>query len=453
MSHISLRHVYKSYLKQKMVIKDLSLEIFDDEFLVFVGPSGCGKTTTLRMIAGLEEITKGDLLINHIKQNDKDPSSRLLNFVFQNYALLPSLTVFENIEFGLLNLKLSKLEKHLMIETIAKKLNLMDKLGSYPHQLSGGQRQRVALARALVDNQKLILFDEPLSNLDAVLRSAMRRELTKFKNEFGVTAIYVTHDQIEAMGLSSRIVLMIDGEIIQTGTPYQMFNDPNHLDVATFIGSPETNVIKGIIEHQTFTHHGKAINLNSELQDLIKNHDREEVYLAIRPQDIKVYQSPKPGLLKGNVIVVEQFGSNQLLHIEIEGIEILVVVDNDRVYQGSIYLDFQGQAYLFDEKKYRMRKSLNKEIILNIKTIDETKLSVLRELTNYGYQLYTQNDLQFPIDLQVKEVNSVILGQRNVYLLNEQDGLFILSSLDQTKEFTLLKDILIELSFIKKKEI
>src|SRR5690606_24947414 len=124
-------------------------------------------------------------------------------------------------------------------------------------------------------------------------------------------------------------------------------------------------------------------------------------------------------------------------------IEILVVVDNDRVYQGSIYLDFQGQAYLFDEKKYRMRKSLNKEIILNIKTIDETKLSVLRELTNYGYQLYTQNDLQFPIELQIKEVNSVILGQRNVYLLNELDGLFILSSLDQTKEFTLLKDILI----------
>ncbi len=453
MSHISLRNIYKSYHKHQMVIKNLSLEIFDDEFLVFVGPSGCGKTTTLRMIAGLEEITKGDLFIDGIKQNDKDPSSRRLSFVFQNYALLPSLTVYENIEFGLLNLKLTKLEKHLMIENIAKKLSIIEKLGSYPHQLSGGQRQRVALARALVDNQKLVLFDEPLSNLDAVLRSAMRMELIKFRNEFEVTGIYVTHDQIEAMGLSTRIVLMIDGRIIQTGTPNQMFNNPNHLNVASFIGSPETNILKGQITNQTFVYQDLAISLNATSNEILRIKDLNTCYLAIRPQDVIISKTKKNGFIKGTVSFVEQFGSNQLIHVDMNGKDILVTIDNQEVYQGDVYLGFNGQSYLFDEDMHRLRIKVNNSIRFNLTTTSDEVFSVIRECINYGYEIWGLNNLSVPDDLMINQMNDKE-KQTFGYQIDEIDGTYqLMSDQNQINKLNTLNEVFNHISFISKKEV
>lgn len=392
MSHISLQHVYKSFQKNVAVIKDISLEIFDDEFLVFVGPSGSGKTTTLRMIAGLEEITSGELYINDIKQNDQDPSTRQLSFVFQNYALLPQLTVYENILFGLLNKKMSKIEKKKQVEKIAKKLSLDTKLGSYPAQLSGGQRQRVALARALVDNEKLILFDEPLSNLDAVLRAEMRSELIRFQNEFGITCIYVTHDQIEAMAMASRIVLMIEGRIIQVGTPSQMYDDPAHLDVATFIGSPETNVIQAVFDEDNLNVFGTKINVNEEVMSLVKNSHQSMYYLTIRPHQIHISNEQRDGSIIGKPLIEEHFGFNKLVHVECLGQNIKVLVSQDFNISNTCYLDFSGSMFVFDELKRRIRKDENKEIRISHMPHHLTNQRVIKELENYGYIITLTDD-------------------------------------------------------------
>ncbi|HAX02464.1 MAG: hypothetical protein A2Y45_04205 [Tenericutes bacterium GWC2_34_14] len=387
MSHISLEHVYKSYQKNIDVIKDLSLEIFDDEFLVFVGPSGSGKTTTLRMIAGLEEINSGQLMIDDVVQNDQDPSKRKLSFVFQNYALLPHLTVEDNIGFGLLNHTLTKLEKKKAIETLASKLSFLEKLGSYPHQLSGGQRQRVALARALIDNEKLILFDEPLSNLDAVLRAEMRSELIRLKRQFQTTSIYVTHDQIEAMAMATRIVLMMDGKVIQVGTPKQMYEDPSHLEVATFMGSPEINVFEFVYDKEALLINGENINIHQDVLDLIKQNELQKGYLAIRPQSLMISDQKDIHSVEGSISYHEHFGSHQILYVDLLGQNIKVSVDKDFDINHQVYLGFSEQTLVFDEHKKRIRNHVKTKISFD-HISDEMKASrIIQELNNYGYEV------------------------------------------------------------------
>ncbi|MDI6452548.1 ABC transporter ATP-binding protein [Peloplasma aerotolerans] len=410
MSKISLQHVYKSFQKDTYVIDDISLEIFDDEFLVLVGPSGSGKTTTLRMIAGLEEMTKGNLYIDNRIQNDEDPSTRKLSFVFQNYALLPNLTVYENIEFGLLNKQMNQLEKKKTVEETAIKLSLYEKLNSYPNQLSGGQRQRVALARALVDQSSLVLFDEPLSNLDAVLREEMRTELITLQKMFRMTCIYVTHDQIEAMAMASRIVLMMEGKIVQVGTPYQMYHDPMHLDVVTFMGTPEANVLTVEYKDGLLYTQGSKMIYNQEIAKLMKKHKIDKGHIAIRPKDLVVYHQQSDYRISGTLVAVEHYGLNKLLHIEALGQTFRAVVDRDFEEKIQVYLDFKGHALLFNQDKKRVLDTVQTKIIIDDQPKDYEHLQIVNELQNYGYEIdYDEKNA----DLKIDEKNKIYTYTQN----------------------------------------
>jgi multiple sugar transport system ATP-binding protein len=387
MSKISLRHVHKSFQKNHDVINDFSLEIFDHEFLVLVGASGSGKTTTLRMIAGLEEITKGELLIDGVLQNDEDPSQRHLSFVFQNYALLPHLTIYDNIAFGLLNTNQTVNEKKKAVEDIANKLSLSDKLGNYPNQLSGGQRQRVALARALVDNASLVLFDEPLSNLDAVLRTGMRNELIRNHESFGVTSIYVTHDQTEAMAMASRIVLLQEGKIMQVGTPNQMYNDPCHLHVAQSIGTPEVNVLEARVVDKEIYLEDRKIRLDNRSLSLIEKRNLNRFQLVIRPQDIAVFAEPAQGRILGEIALIENFGMIRLLHVKALGKTIRILSTNHYDRFDNLYFEWGEKILLFDEYDQRIRLEGSHTIHFDREPEGDHERQVLSELRNYGYDL------------------------------------------------------------------
>ncbi len=244
MASLSLKHIYKKYPGGVVAVSDFCLEVKDKEFIIFVGPSGCGKSTTLRMIAGLEEITEGELFIGDRLVNDVAPKDRDIAMVFQNYALYPHMTVFENMAFGLKLRKTPKAEIKRRVEEAARILDIEHLLERRPKALSGGQKQRVALGRAIVRNPKVFLLDEPLSNLDAKLRAAMRSELTKLHKKLETTFVYVTHDQVEAMTMATRIVVMKDGKIQQVDTPQNLYDKPNRLFVAGFIGTPQMNFIE-----------------------------------------------------------------------------------------------------------------------------------------------------------------------------------------------------------------
>ena len=247
MAQLSLQHIQKIYDNQVHVVKDFNLEIADKEFIVFVGPSGCGKSTTLRMIAGLEEISGGDLLIDGKRMNDVPAKERNIAMVFQNYALYPHMTVYDNMAFGL---KMQKIANEVIDERVnwaAQILGLREYLKRKPGALSGGQRQRVALGRAIVREAGVFLMDEPLSNLDAKLRVQMRAEISKLHQKLNTTMIYVTHDQTEAMTMATRIVIMKDGIVQQVGAPKTVYNQPANMFVAGFIGSPAMNFIRGTI--------------------------------------------------------------------------------------------------------------------------------------------------------------------------------------------------------------
>jgi len=264
------------------VLKDTNLEVKEKEFIVILGPSGCGKTTLLRIIAGLEKQTSGEVFIENINVNKKDPQNRDISMVFQNYGLYPHMKVKQNLEYPL---KIKKVKnKEEIISKWASKVKIIEYLERYPKQLSGGQRQRVALARALVRSPKIYLMDEPLSNLDASLRLEMRSELKHLHEELGSTIIYVTHDQIEAMTLATRIVLMNNGKIEQIGTPQELYSSPSNIFVGSFIGSPPMNFIEGEINNSFF-------NANY-IKDLkINNRKKEKVYLGIRPDDLIISEN------------------------------------------------------------------------------------------------------------------------------------------------------------------
>ena len=292
MASLSLKHIYKKYPGGVTAVSDFNLEVKDKEFLVLVGPSGCGKTTTLRMIAGLEEITEGELFIGDRLVNDVAPKDRKIAMVFQNYALYPHMSVYENMAFGLKLNKTPKEEIKRRVEEAARILDITHLLDRKPKALSGGQKQRVALGRAIVRNPMVFLLDEPLSNLDAKLRAAMRTELTKLHNRVGTTFVYVTHDQVEAMTMATRIVVMKDGLIQQVDTPQNLYDSPVNIFVAGFIGTPQMNFINGTLEKKGddvfFNFEDNAIKLpadkanNPALQEYIG----KEVVAGLRPECI-----------------------------------------------------------------------------------------------------------------------------------------------------------------------
>ena len=292
MASISLRHIYKKYPGGVTAVSDFNLEVKDKEFLVLVGPSGCGKSTTLRMIAGLEEISEGELFIGDDLVNDVAPKDRQIAMVFQNYALYPHMSVFENMAFGLKLNKTPKEEINRRVEEAARILDITHLLDRKPKALSGGQKQRVALGRAIVRHPKVFLLDEPLSNLDAKLRATMRTELTKLHQRVGTTFVYVTHDQVEAMTMATRIVVMKDGLIQQVDTPQNLYDTPVNMFVAGFIGTPQMNFINGALEKKGddvyFNFENVSIKLPAEKANnpALADYIGKEVVAGLRPECI-----------------------------------------------------------------------------------------------------------------------------------------------------------------------
>lgn len=289
MAEVVLKNVSKVYEGGNVAVKEVNIEVKDKEFVVLVGPSGCGKSTTLRMVAGLEEISSGELFIDGKKVNDVSPKDRDIAMVFQNYALYPHMSVYENMAFGLKLRKFDKSEIHKRVSDAAKILGLEEYLERKPKALSGGQRQRVAVGRAIVRKPKVFLFDEPLSNLDAKLRVQMRTEISKLHQRLEATMIYVTHDQTEAMTMGDKIVIMKDGVVNQTDTPLNLYNFPINKFVAGFIGSPSMNFLGGKILNENgllFKSESLSIPLNNKYADMLKNYSGKNVTLGIRPEDI-----------------------------------------------------------------------------------------------------------------------------------------------------------------------
>ena len=327
MASVSLRHIYKKYPGGVTAVSDFNLEIKDKEFLVLVGPSGCGKTTPLRMVAGLEEISEGELFIGDQLVNDVAPKDRKIAMVFQNYALYPHMTVFENMAFGLKLNKTPKEEIKRRVEEAARILDITHLLDRKPKALSGGQKQRVALGRAIVRNPKVFLLDEPLSNLDAKLRAAMRTELTKLHNRVGTTFIYVTHDQVEAMTMATRIVVMKDGLIQQVDTPQNLYDSPCNLFVAGFIGTPQMNFISGTLnkkgEDLYFNFENVSIKLPAEKANnpALKDYIDQEVIIGLRPECI--YDQPaqveahSDAAMEAFVEVTELMGAEIYLYLNV----------------------------------------------------------------------------------------------------------------------------------------
>lgn len=322
MAELALQNVYKKYDNSTHYsVTDFNLQIKDKEFIVFVGPSGCGKSTTLRMIAGLEDISEGAFLIDGKKMNDVAPKDRDIAMVFQNYALYPHMSVFDNMAFGL---KLRKLEKENIkqrVQHAAEILGLTDYLDRKPAALSGGQRQRVALGRAIVRDAKVFLMDEPLSNLDAKLRVAMRAEIAKLHQRLETTTIYVTHDQTEAMTMADRIVIMKDGIVQQIGSPQQVYNSPENIFVASFIGSPAMNFFKVTLSNGYLTN-DSGIKLRvpeGKNRRLIeKGYENKEFVFGIRPEDIHAEQvfidSTPETTIRAEVVVSELLGAETMLY-------------------------------------------------------------------------------------------------------------------------------------------
>ena len=331
MASLSLKHIYKKYPGGVTAVSDFNLEIKDKEFRILVGPSGCGKSTTLRMIAGLEEISEGELWIGDTLVNDVAPKDRDIAMVFQNYALYPHMTVFENMAFGLKLRKVPKEEIKRRVEEAARILDINHLLERRPKALSGGQKQRVALGRAIVRNPKVFLLDEPLSNLDAKLRASMRTELTKLHKKVETTFVYVTHDQVEAMTMATRIVVMKDGLIQQVDTPQNLYDFPVNLFVAGFIGTPQMNFItsKLVEEGQdlyvTFGANKVKVPAEKANNPALKEYIGQEVVVGIRPEclhDDPVHVSSMPdSVIDATVEVTELMGAEIYLYLSFDGQE------------------------------------------------------------------------------------------------------------------------------------
>ncbi len=342
MAEVELKNVIKKYDK-KEIINNVSFVVKDKEFLVLVGSSGCGKSTILRMIAGLEDITEGEILIDGNCVNNVHPKDRDIAFVFQNYALYPHMSVYENIAFPLKMRKLNKKDIDAKVKEAAEILNLTDLLDRKPKQLSGGQRQRVALGRAIVRNPKVFLMDEPLSNLDAKLRVQMRSEIKKLHQKLQTTFIYVTHDQTEALTMGDRIAVIDSGVIQQIGTPDEVFNNPVNRFVAGFLGSPSMNFITSEIINNKITVNGVSFELNEEQKQKLSG--KNQVITGIRPEDFNCSNSNFE--FPVDVEISEMLGSSKLVYFKANNCSCSAFLDKDENSQGRIYLKFNTDKIMF----------------------------------------------------------------------------------------------------------
>jgi multiple sugar transport system ATP-binding protein len=360
MAEVKLINISKVYEGKNKAVNNVNLEIKDKQFVVLVGPSGCGKSTTLRMIAGLEEISEGELYIDDKKVNDIAPAQRDIAMVFQNYALYPHMTVFENMAFGLKLRKIPKEEIKQRVEYAANVLGIVDLLDRKPKQLSGGQRQRVAVGRAIVRKPKVFLFDEPLSNLDAKLRVQMRTEISKLHNQLGATMIYVTHDQVEAMTMGDIIVVMKDGVVQQIDTPMNLYNNPVNKFVAGFIGTPPMNFVAGklsIENNQTIFRSQNSmlmVQLSGDQQQKLSDYTGKEIYIGIRPENIGLVNTAGTQKCTWITELVEPMGSDVNIYFNVDGEQFICKSNvselpktGDRI---EVYLKCE-KLHFFDKEK------------------------------------------------------------------------------------------------------
>ncbi|KUG26149.1 maltose/maltodextrin transport atp-binding protein malk [hydrocarbon metagenome] len=364
MAQVELKNISKIYSGNAKVVNNVNITVEDREFVVLVGPSGCGKSTTLRMIAGLEDITEGKILIDGEVVNDQAPKDRDIAMVFQNYALYPHMTVYDNMAFGLKLRKYSKVEIKNRVLEAAKILDLEDYLERKPKALSGGQRQRVAVGRAIVRHPKVFLFDEPLSNLDAKLRVQMRTEISKLHKRLNATMIYVTHDQTEAMTMGDRIVVMNDGVVQQIDPPLELYNNPNNQFVAGFIGSPAMNFIEG-----KFSSNGDLkfvlmdqvnINLAKNLSTVFTKFKGENITVGIRPEHFSLYEGNhfnKDAYIKTTIEVVEPLGNEAFLYFTVNKKQHVARVDANTLAEVgekiTLYIN-KEKIHFFDERGNRI---------------------------------------------------------------------------------------------------
>lgn len=382
MASLKLIDVCKVYKGNVLAVKDFNLEIKDGEFLVFVGPSGCGKSTTLRMIAGLEDITSGKVFIDDVLINHLEPKDRDIAMVFQNYALYPHMTVFDNLAYSLrCHHEKNNVIKE-KVDEVAKMLDITEYLLRKPKELSGGQRQRVALGRCLIRSPKVFLFDEPLSNLDAKLRVSMRSEISKLHKKVKGTFIYVTHDQTEAMTMGDRIVVMKKGLIQQVDTPVNLYEHPHNIFVATFLGSPQMNIFKvHLKEDKLYFNDDFSINLTPKMKSkLIKGYEDQDVYFGIRPSDFE-RGSKDDYDFHVNVDLVEKLGNETLIHFMLNGVEALASL------KLNITDDIQNDLYLKMNYDKIHLFNMEEESILRVNEINYIKASILKKDNNY----YTQD--------------------------------------------------------------
>jgi multiple sugar transport system ATP-binding protein len=320
MAKVELKGITKVYEGNVCAVDNANITVEDKEFVVFVGPSGCGKSTTLRMVAGLEDITKGELYIDGELMNDVPPKDRNIAMVFQNYALYPHMTVYDNMAFGLRIKKVEKAEIDRRVHEAARILDIEKFLDRKPKALSGGQRQRVAVGRAIVRNPKVFLFDEPLSNLDAKLRVQMRAELSSLHTRLNATMIYVTHDQVEAMTMASKIVVMKDGKVQQIGEPLHLYNHPVNKFVAGFIGSPPMNflTVKVKDEGKTIDEGSFQLKVHPDHVQYLAKYDGKEIYYGIRPEDVFYQDKPGANMIIAKTEVVEPLGADTHVFVDTE---------------------------------------------------------------------------------------------------------------------------------------
>lgn len=357
MAKVELKGIGKVYDGNVRAVDNVNIVVNDREFVVFVGPSGCGKSTTLRMVAGLEDITEGELFIDGELMNDVPPKDRNIAMVFQNYALYPHMTVYDNMAFGLKIRKTDKAEIERRVNEAARILDIEKLIDRKPKALSGGQRQRVAVGRAIVRNPKVFLFDEPLSNLDAKLRVQMRAEISDLHHRLNATMIYVTHDQIEAMTMSDKIVVMKDGKVQQIGTPLYLYNHPANKFVAGFIGSPPMNFLtvkvseeggKILLDEGTF-----KLQATDDQASHLKNYIGKEVYFGIRPEDLEFVASPAPkNNMQLKVSVIEPLGAETHLFLSTKNQSVISRTTPDVILQiGDManFVPIMEKAKFFDK--------------------------------------------------------------------------------------------------------
>lgn len=351
MAYLTLKGLNKIYPNGFHAVHDFSLEIEKGEFIVFVGSSGCGKSTTLRMIAGLEDISKGELLINGVRANEMGPRQREIAMVFQSYALYPQMSVYDNLAFGLTLQGVDEDVIDQKVQRVAKILGLTDYLDRMPRALSGGQRQRVAVGRAIIRKVGIFLMDEPLSNLDAKQRVTMRAEIAQIHKETGATTIYVTHDQVEAMTLADRIVIMKDGYIQQVGTPYELYFQPVNLFVAGFIGEPPMNFVRSTVQNGCVEIGGTKLDIREKLAGAASSYEGKDVYFGFRPEAIVLGKQENAHALQAEVELTEMLGDNTNVYVNLGDTNAILKVNPHQAPAMDQRITFSipyESTYLFD---------------------------------------------------------------------------------------------------------